>query len=432
MSSTAPPFKSRYVSLQVKLIVAFTLVFTLVFGGVAIWLVNFTRSIAFDTLQRDLNTVLDTAFKGIDGDEFEQIYANVDDAYLEDAAAITAAQWADGDDTTNGFYPTREENPLYWQHVEWLLQVHNFDQRVFLYSFVAIDGDPENPIFDASQFVSEDGQPRNIIFIGSHGAPQTPQGGAAFLSPFPLLTRCDIFGQQLTGRLAGLCNTLGSIGLPYERGVGSDGRPYIINRGEENVIALTQPAFVSHFYQDQYGEWISAFRPITNSQGEIVGVLGADYEVREYVGPLVDRVLQGAVIAFLISFVILLVIVVLVARTITRPTAALTRIAARIGEGDYEQDLSPLYNVRLTDEISTLAHVFEVMVSKVYQREQNLRKQVEELQIMVDSTKRDRQVQEIVDSDFFQDLQAKANAIKKRGKTGPLDETKKKSGKSKS
>jgi hypothetical protein len=54
------------------------------------------------------------------------------------------------------------------------------------------------------------------------------------------------------------------------------------------------------------------------------------------------------------------------------------------------------------------------MVSKVHQREQILRRQVEELKIEIDEAKRQKQVNEIVESDFFQNVQARAQAMRQR------------------
>ena len=56
------------------------------------------------------------------------------------------------------------------------------------------------------------------------------------------------------------------------------------------------------------------------------------------------------------------------------------------------------------------------MVGKVQQREQNLKRQVEQLQlrIEIDDAKRQRDVKKIVETDMFADLQAKAEAIRNR------------------
>jgi hypothetical protein len=56
--------------------------------------------------------------------------------------------------------------------------------------------------------------------------------------------------------------------------------------------------------------------------------------------------------------------------------------------------------------------VFEIMVGKVAKREEKLKQQVAELQIMIDESKRQEQVEEIVDSDFFRELQEKARKLR--------------------
>src|SRR5690606_5361773 len=49
-----------------------------------------------------------------------------------------------------------------------------------------------------------------------------------------------------------------------------------------------------------------------------------------------------------------------------------------------------------------------------YIRESSLRQQIQQLRIEIDEAKRKQQVSEIVDTDFFQDLQAKAHTIRSR------------------
>ena len=59
------------------------------------------------------------------------------------------------------------------------------------------------------------------------------------------------------------------------------------------------------------------------------------------------------------------------------------------------------------------------MVDKVAEREKSLRARVAQLEIMIDKSKLDTQVQEIVDSDFFQDLKNKVNDMRSRFKEEP-------------
>lgn len=54
-----------------------------------------------------------------------------------------------------------------------------------------------------------------------------------------------------------------------------------------------------------------------------------------------------------------------------------------------------------------------------YVREQSLRQEIQQLRIEIDESKRQQQVSEIVETDFFQDLQAKARSIRRRGQASP-------------
>jgi HAMP domain-containing protein len=166
-------------------------------------------------------------------------------------------------------------------------------------------------------------------------------------------------------------------------------------------------------YTDQYGEWVSAYAPVKNSKGEIVGAMGIDFEA-SYVNQVRASVSQDVVIAFVISFLVLFLMVLFASETIARPVVLLTRVAEEIGEGNYKVNLSRMTKAVFNDEINTLAQVFEIMVGKVYQREQTLRHQVEELKIEIDEVKRRTEVGQIVESDFFRDLQIKARQMRNR------------------
>lgn len=159
------------------------------------------------------------------------------------------------------------------------------------------------------------------------------------------------------------------------------------------------------------GSWVSGYAPIKNKAGQTVGAVGIDFRA-DYVTKVQNEVKNGFAPAAGISAILLIGMVYFVSRILTRPVVALTKAAELIGEGHYEQDLSGLTGSRFTDEIGTLARVFEIMVDKVRQREEKLKKQVADLQIMIDESKRQEQVAEIVDSDFFRDLQTKARNLR--------------------
>jgi two-component system cell cycle response regulator len=71
------------------------------------------------------------------------------------------------------------------------------------------------------------------------------------------------------------------------------------------------------------------------------------------------------------------------------------------------------------DALGKLARVFQNMARQVYAREQSLRQQVHELQIEIDVAKKERQVAEITETEYFRDLCAKAQRLRQRGETNP-------------
>lgn len=174
-------------------------------------------------------------------------------------------------------------------------------------------------------------------------------------------------------------------------------------------------------YEDEFGQWVSAYAPIRDKNGATIGLMGIDF-VANYVNEVRQGILNSVVGAFAIVYSILFILVFLVSNTFTRPMAKLTDAARAIGEGNYEQDLSQLTGGKVRDEINTLAQVFTIMVGKVYQREQTLRRQVEELKIEIDEVKRSKQLSEIVDTDFFRELQVKAKFMRQRSRGGQADE----------
>ncbi|AFZ44139.1 histidine kinase HAMP region domain protein [Halothece sp. PCC 7418] len=110
---------------------------------------------------------------------------------------------------------------------------------------------------------------------------------------------------------------------------------------------------------------------------------------------------------------LMLVLVYLLARQIAKPILTITTAAQDIENGKFIlSGLKPIQS-RL-DELGHLATVFEQMADKVYEREEKLQQRVTELRIEIDHKKKAKQVKEIVETDFFQDLENKAKSLRKR------------------
>ncbi len=83
----------------------------------------------------------------------------------------------------------------------------------------------------------------------------------------------------------------------------------------------------------------------------------------------------------------------------------------RIAAGEYARDFGP--STRYSDRsIAALAAEFAQMAAQVRQREEALRQEVAQLRFEIDQTKRERQVGEIVESEYFQKLRAEARRLR--------------------
>jgi HAMP domain-containing protein len=172
-------------------------------------------------------------------------------------------------------------------------------------------------------------------------------------------------------------------------------------------------------YSDDWGSWVSAYGPIRDSQGQTVGAVGIDFAA-DYVGQVQQQIRNSVLQAILVTYGVLFVLIFILSRVLTRPIVKLTNMASCVAKGWYDQDFSGLVSTRgPRDEITSLAETFIVMVDKVREREESLKQQVAELKIEIDEVKRQQQVGEIVDSDFFQDLRDKAKTIRRRRSQGP-------------
>src|SRR5438034_2745221 len=67
-----------------------------------------------------------------------------------------------------------------------------------------------------------------------------------------------------------------------------------------------------------------------------------------------------------------------------------------------------------SDELGQLAQVFQEMASQVYAREQQLQRQLQQLRIEIDQERRAREVADITESDYFQQLLGKADELRNR------------------
>src|SRR5947208_8539020 len=99
-----------------------------------------------------------------------------------------------------------------------------------------------------------------------------------------------------------------------------------------------------------------------------------------------------------------------------RVTAAAAAIRANTFESESLDEVA-----RRSDELGQLALVFQEMARQVYAREQQLQRQVQQLRIEIDHARKAREVADITESDFFQQLLGKAEELRNRIKDNEED-----------
>jgi HAMP domain-containing protein len=364
------PREPVFISLRWKLLVGFTLLFSIVFAIAFYWFYTFATEQALNRIQADLLDTLDGATRSINPDLLTSLAADpgkpneAGEAWLavanaeeeESPDAVQLREYASqkfGQAAQVGF----SEDERYQKLMDQLQVIHDIEPRAWPYIFIKAEGE------------------QRLTYVADLWARYDPSKAAPFM--FTRSSKRSYNGlNELTKRL-------------------------------DDNDEFTP-------YTDDFGSWVSAYQPILDANGNSVGAMGVDFEadyVYQVQGAIRDRVFA----AFVITYLGLFILVFWVSRTLTRPISTLTVAAARIGEGDYSQDLTEVKpGGRVSDEIGTLADVFMIMTSKVYQREQTLRKQVEALKIEIDDTKRKAQVSEIADTEFFRDLQKKAREMRQR------------------
>ncbi|HCI80768.1 MAG TPA: hypothetical protein DHW02_13875 [Ktedonobacter sp.] len=92
-----------------------------------------------------------------------------------------------------------------------------------------------------------------------------------------------------------------------------------------------------------------------------------------------------------------------------RVTAAATSIKANSFEIESLNEVASR-----SDELGQLAQVFQEMARQVYAREQYLQQQVQQLRIEIDQSRKAREVADITESDYFQQLLGKADELRNR------------------
>jgi class 3 adenylate cyclase len=137
---------------------------------------------------------------------------------------------------------------------------------------------------------------------------------------------------------------------------------------EENVPHLNRVvesgnAGHSGLYRDQHGHWVSAWAPIRDSNGEIAGVLEADYDITRFEAAL-ERELLRILLFSLVAILAAIAFSVVFARRLEVALNQIRAGAAAIEEERYEHRIP----VDRSDELGLVARQFNRMAEVLSER----------------------------------------------------------------
>ncbi len=164
---------------------------------------------------------------------------------------------------------------------------------------------------------------------------------------------------------------------------------------------------------DEFGAWFSGYAPIVDENGQGVAIVGIDMKAQDVI-TIQNRIKQTSFLAFILVLLGLLVAVFLISFTITTPLRHVTDAARSLESGDRFQEGQLASVMKGHDELAQLARVFSKMAIEIQGREEKLKRQVEELRIEIDEAKKARHVEEIVESDYFKQLQSNVQVLRQR------------------
>lgn len=168
-------------------------------------------------------------------------------------------------------------------------------------------------------------------------------------------------------------------------------------------------------YSQQSAGTLDVIAPIMDSEDQMTGAVMVTLPSTQ-----LDAALRANLrMAILVAGVVMIIggmASVALARWVTNPVERLTLAAAAVEANTFDPaSIDGVAHRR--DGLGRLARLFQKMAQEIQAREARLRAQLQEMRIEVDRAQEARQVAEIVETDYFQSLQAKAKDLRKRSAT---------------
>ncbi|MCP5098340.1 MAG: HAMP domain-containing protein [Chloroflexi bacterium] len=161
--------------------------------------------------------------------------------------------------------------------------------------------------------------------------------------------------------------------------------------------------------QDQAGnDYVLISIPLQKNGWSVNAVVLAD----EVVPPSSPGARVRILLMMVAAVVFVVIMAALLIRTIHYPLKLLLTGVQQVSEGDHAQQVS----VDSFQELNHLAHAFNKMAAKVWERETALKASVARLRIEIDMSQKNQQVESLVETDFFKELASNAARLRNKVK----------------
>ncbi|MHC6203624.1 methyl-accepting chemotaxis protein [Breznakiellaceae bacterium SP9] len=126
---------------------------------------------------------------------------------------------------------------------------------------------------------------------------------------------------------------------------------------------------------DEYGTFVAALLPVIKN-GEVVGIIGADYEI-SFIKTVQSRAIIALVLPLVLAILIALILAFLVSSSVVKPINIVANSLKNISEG--EGDLTKRLSLKREDEIGGMAHYFDLTLTKISTMVESTKKTTEKI-----------------------------------------------------
>ncbi|MDJ0647404.1 MAG: cache domain-containing protein [Xenococcaceae cyanobacterium MO_188.B19] len=174
------------------------------------------------------------------------------------------------------------------------------------------------------------------------------------------------------------------------------------------MVGAKQMGNVSYYSPLEKTHQIAGFSPLESEPW----VLGVNKPREIFEAPMRAMIWQNGCFVLLVGGISALVSLLL-SKQLVKSIRALIKAGQALQKGDFNPEILAEAS-RSQDDLGKLACVFLQMAEEVNNREHNLKSQVQELRVEIDETKKERQIAEITGTEYFRELQKKAQRLKNR------------------